>query len=73
VAMVMLPVEWYVCAQDHCFQYLPSEEGVLILWSLWEVLTSTCNPDKNRIFRKARRNTKALDITLEDKSAKENN
>jgi hypothetical protein len=32
-----------------------------------------CNPDKNRIFREVRRNPKALDITLEDKSAKENN
>jgi hypothetical protein len=24
MAMMMLPIEWYVCAQDHCFQYLPS-------------------------------------------------
>jgi hypothetical protein len=30
------------------------------------------NPDKNIIFREARRNPKALDITLEDKSAKGN-
>jgi hypothetical protein len=32
-----------------------------------------CNPDKNKIFREARRNPKALDITLEDNLAKENN
>jgi hypothetical protein len=32
-----------------------------------------CNPYKNRIFWEARRNPKAMDITLEDKSAKENN
>jgi hypothetical protein len=24
MAMMMLPIEWYVCAQDHLFQYLPS-------------------------------------------------
>ena len=23
VAMMMLPVEWFVCAQDHCLKYLP--------------------------------------------------
>jgi hypothetical protein len=40
---------------------------------VWEVLTSTCNLDKNRIFREAKRNPKALNITLEDKSTKENN
>jgi hypothetical protein len=32
-----------------------------------------CNTDKNRILWEARRNPKALDITLEDKLAKENN
>jgi hypothetical protein len=37
-----------------------------------EVLTSTCNLDKNRMFREATRNPKALGITLEDKSAKGN-
>ena len=30
--MLMLPSEWYVCAQYHYLQYLPSYEGVLILW-----------------------------------------
>ena len=44
-------------------------QNLLILWSLWEVFTSTCNPDENKIFREARRNPKALNITLEDKSA----
>jgi succinate dehydrogenase flavin-adding protein (antitoxin of CptAB toxin-antitoxin module) len=39
---------------------------------VWEVLTSTCDPDKNRISWEARRNPKELDITLEDKSAKGN-
>jgi hypothetical protein len=38
---------------------------------LQEVLTSTCNPEKNRIFWEARRNPKSLDITLEDKWLKE--
>jgi hypothetical protein len=32
-----------------------------------------CNPEKNIIFWEARINPKALDITLENKSVKENN
>jgi hypothetical protein len=31
-----------------------------------------CNPDENRIFQEARRNPKALNITLEDKLAEGN-
>jgi hypothetical protein len=30
--LVMLQVKWFVCAQDHYQLYLPSYEGVLILW-----------------------------------------
>jgi hypothetical protein len=57
--VVVLVIEWV-------------EFFVLILWWLWEVLTSMCNPGKNIIFQEARRNPKALDITLEDKLAKGN-
>jgi hypothetical protein len=32
-----------------------------------------CYPDENRIFREARSNPKALNITLEDKLAQGNN
>ena len=50
-------------------KYLSNQEGVLILWQLWEVFT----PDENRRLRKARETLMSWLITLEALSTQEDN
>jgi hypothetical protein len=49
-----------VAEEWDCATGPPSKALVLILWWLWEVFTSMCEPDENRILREERRNPNEL-------------
>lgn len=85
---MMVSIDWNDLVDPHFLLLHPSRQwmelinqefvevfqmkDLLILWQMWEVLTSTCKSDETRIFWEAKEALKCWIITLGDKSTHEN-